>query len=215
MSSTTLYRASGLALILGAVLGILGNVLSSVLYSGNNPQQYLTTMWLVIGLASFVGTLLLVVGLPGIAVRQVERAGRLGFIGFVLTSIGAFLETILFAMFVLILPWLAQVAPKLAGSNNGPPSLFIAFLVASVLLTLGGILLGIATMRAKILPRWAGLLLIIGAILNIVDFPLNGALGSIIGTVSFVLFALAFGWMGYTLMSTRSTEAVQPVPAAN
>jgi glutamine synthetase len=31
MSSTTLYRASGLALILGAVLGILGNVLSSVI----------------------------------------------------------------------------------------------------------------------------------------------------------------------------------------
>jgi uncharacterized membrane protein YhaH (DUF805 family) len=70
-------------------------------------------------------------------------------------------------------------------------------------------------MRATILPRWAGLLLIIGAVLNIVDFPLNGAIGSIVGAVSFVLFALALGWMGYTLMSTRSVEAVQPVPATN
>lgn len=214
MSSTTLYRMSGLALLLGAVLGILGNVLGSVLYPGNNPQQYSSPLWLVISLAAVIGLLLLVVGLPGIAVRQAERAGRLGFVGFVLTLIGAFLETSLFAMFVLILPWLAQVAPKLAASN-GPPSLFIAFLVASVLLTLGGILLGIATMRAKILPRWGGLMLIIGAVLNIVDFPLNGAIGSIIGTVSYVLFALALAWMGYALMAPRSIEAVQPIPATN
>ena len=215
MSSTSLYRMSGLALVIGAVFGILGNVLGNILYPGNDPQQYSSPLWLVISLMGLVGPLLLAVGLPGIVVRQAERAGRLGFIGFVLTLIGAFLETSLFMMFVLVLPWLAQVAPNLAGSNNDPPSLFIAFLVTGVLLVLGGILLGIATMRANILPRWSGLLLIIGALLNIVAFPLNGAIGSIVGTVSFVLFALALGWMGYALMATRSVEAVQPVPATN
>lgn len=215
MSSTTLYRMSGLALVLGAILGILGNVLGNVLYPNNNLQQYNSPLWLVISLVTVIGLLLLVVGLPGIAVRQADRAGRLGFIGFVLTWIGVFLETSLFLILLLVLPWLAQVAPKLAGSNNGPPSLFIAFLVGTILLTLGGILLGIATMRARILPRWAGLMLIIGAVLNIVDFPLNGAIGSIVGIVSFVLFALALGWMGYTLMSTRSVEAVQSIPATN
>jgi hypothetical protein len=35
MSAKTLYRASGLALVLGAVLGICSNVLSNVLFSGN------------------------------------------------------------------------------------------------------------------------------------------------------------------------------------
>jgi hypothetical protein len=208
MSSATLYRASGLALIVGAVLGIIGNVLSSVLYPGNNPQQYTTTMWLVTGLVFLIGTLLLVVGLPGIAARQASRAGWVGFVGFILTWLGAFFEASLFVMAILVLPWLAQAAPKLAASN-GPSSFFVAFLVASILLTLGGILLGIATMRARILPRWAGLLLIVGAILNIVEIPLSGAISSIVGIASFVLFALALGWMGYALMSTRSMEATQ------
>ena len=67
MSSATLYRASGLALLLGALLGIIGNILSTALFPGNDPRQYLTTLWVVVSLVSLIGPLLLLLGLPGIA----------------------------------------------------------------------------------------------------------------------------------------------------
>ena len=209
MSSATLYRASGLALLLGALLGIIGNILNTALFPGNAPHQYLTTLWVVVTLVSLIGPLLLLLGLPGIAARQASRAGWLGFIGFILTFIGGFLFTSFSVVGLLVFPWLAQVAPKLA-AGNGPPAIFLFFLVAGVLFALGGILLGIAVMRAGILPGFAGLLLLIGAVLNLVTFPLNGILSSIIGTVAFVLFAVGLGWMGYALISAKSREAVQP-----
>ena len=208
MSSTTLYRLSGVAIILGALLAVIGNVLSSILFPGNDPHQYVSALWLPVSLLSFVGQLVLALGVPGIVVRQASRAGALGLIGFVLTALGGSLFGSFGVIAVTVLPWIAQAAPKLA-ATNGPPSLFVYFLVASLLLAVGGVLLGIVTMRAGVLPRWAGLLLIIGAVLNLVDFPLSGAISSIVGTVAFVVFMLGLAWLGYALISVKSAEVAQ------
>ncbi len=64
------------------------------------------------------------------------------------------------ALNVLIIPFIATHTPALAKTE--PPALGIFFMVESLLEVVGGILLGIATMRASILPRWAGLLLMVG-----------------------------------------------------
>jgi hypothetical protein len=191
MSSSTLYRASGLALLLGALLIIIGNILSTVLYPGTStPSQRSSALFVSVALVVFIGGLLLLLGLPGIVVRQAARAGRLGFVGYVLTFLGSALFT--------------------SASVNGPPAGFFYGLVAYFLFALGGILLGIATMRAQVLPRWAGRLLIISAVLCIVYIPLSGPIGAIVGLVFTVLFAVAVGRMGYALMSERAVEAVQP-----
>jgi hypothetical protein len=211
LSSTTLYRLSGVAIILGALLAIIGNVLSSILFPGNDPHQYVSALWLPVMLLSFIGSLLLVVGLPGMVARQATRAGWLGLVGFALIIIGGILFTSLNATTFLVLPWLAVNAPKLA-AGNGPPAIFVYVLVASLLFAVGGVLLGIATMRAGVLPRWAGLLIIVGAVLNLVAFPLSGAIGSIVGTLAFVLFALGFAWVGYALVSGGGSEIAQPSP---
>ena len=215
MSSTTLYRASGLALLLGALLFIIGNVLSTVLFSGNSTASQLSSApFVTVSILSFIGSALLLLGLPGVVVRQTVRAGWLGLIGFVLIAFGGLLFTGFSVVSFLILPWLAVNAPNLA-AGNGPPASFAYFLVAGVLLAVGGVLLGIATMRARVFPMWAGLLIIVGSVLNLVDFPLNGAISSIVSVVSTVLFALGLGWLGYMLLSTRSVEAAQSVPASS
>jgi hypothetical protein len=215
MSSSTLYRASGLALLLGALLFIIGNILGTVLFPGNSTATQLSSaLYVSVSLVSFIGELLLLLGLSGIVVRQAQRAGWLGFVGFVLTFLGGALLTSTSVVSFLVFPWLAQVAPKLA-TGNGPPAFFVYFLVAGILFALGGILLGIATMGAQVLPRWAGLLLIIGAVISVVDIPLSGTIGSIVGLVAFVLFAVAVGWMGYALLSEGPVEAVQPATASS
>jgi len=206
------YRASGLSLLLGALLGIIGNVLNSALFPGNNPHQYVNGLWLATALLGFIGSLLLVLGLPGLYARQAEKAGWLGLVGSALTIVAGIMFTGFSVILFLVLPWLAANAPKLA-AGDGPPTIFVYILVASLLFAVGGILLGIATMQAGIFSRWAGLLVIIGAVLNLVAIPLPGIISGIIGTVAFVVFALGVAWIGYALISPNSAEAVPPLAA--
>src|ERR1700682_6084377 len=105
MSSSTLYRASGLALLLGAALLIIGYIPLEILTAGNDPHQYLTPIWVVVTLVSLLGEMLLLMGLPGI----VPRVGRLGFVGFVLTFLGGFLLSGTSVVNLLVFPWLAPV----------------------------------------------------------------------------------------------------------
>ena len=200
MPSTNLYRSSGLALLFGAAIGIVGNVLNSALFPGNAPGQVQSSLFMVVTLVTLIGELLLLMGLPGIAVRQASQAGWLGLGGFALTFVGALLFTSFSVIGLVIFPWLAQAAPNLV-AGNGPPAIFVFFLVASILFGVGGLLLCIAVMRGGVLPRSAGLLLLIGAVLNAAAFPLNGLLSTVVSTVAFVIFAAGLGWMGYAMAS--------------
>jgi len=214
MSSSTLYRLSGLALLLGAVFGIIGQVLGSLLFSSDGSLQSTNPLGWGLFLVFNIGSLLLLVGMPGICVRQAAQAGWLGFVGFVLAFIGMFMLTSSSFTNLLIVPWLAQVAPKVVAQGDGPPALFVFFLMGNILFAVGGILLGIATLHARILPRFAGLFLLSGTILNLVSFPLNGSIGNIVGTVAIGCVALGLGWMGYALLSVPLAIEVQPASAS-
>jgi hypothetical protein len=165
-----------------------------------------SSIFVIVTLAALIGQLFMLMGLPGIAVRQASEAGGLGLAGFVLTFLGGFLLTSFSVIALVIFPWLMQAAPNLL--NSGPaPSLFNFFLVANILFGVGGLLLGIAVMRSGVLPRAAGLLLLVGAILNAAAFPLNGLLSTILNTLAFVLFAAGLGWIGYNLTAERRAMA--------
>jgi hypothetical protein len=170
----------------------------------------------VLSLLGVIGNVLFVLGLPGIAVRQSSRAGWLGFVGFVLTLLGGITITCLTFTFFAIFPALAQADPKLAASFF-PPSILVSSLLGGVLLAVGGTVLGIAIMRAKIWARWTGLALVLGVILNLgTSLPSGGILGAILSTVAFVLIAVAFGWIGYNLMTAGAMEtAAQPGPTSS
>jgi hypothetical protein len=73
---------------------------------------------------------------------------------------------------------------------------------------LGGLLFGIATFRAGILPRWAAGLLAVGAVAPFVlaqlPHPLDRTFAVPVG--------LALAWLGYALWSERRKQATEPVP---
>jgi hypothetical protein len=199
MTSANLYRWSGLALLVGAIVAIIGNVLSAVLFPGNvNPPPSQMTVSTILGLLSLIGQMPALIGLAGLAVRQAREAGGLGLVGYALTFFGGFLLTSFQVVAIVVFPWLFQVAPNAANSGP-PPSFFTFFLISNILFGVGGLLLGLAVMRGGVFPRTAGLLLLIGAVLNALGFPLNGVLSTIVSTVSFVLFAVGLAWMGYVL----------------
>ena len=216
MSSRMLYRLSGGTLIAASLLSIVNSILSHVLYPSPNttPQQAMSLPWLLVTLVIVIGLLLFVIGLPGMYLRQAERAGVLGLVGFILVFFGSLLAGAFFTLRVTVFPLLAQVAPKLLEGEILPGGMFLLLLVFSLLDMIGAILLGIATMRAHVFPRLAGVLLIIAGIGMLLAFfsPIPLIL-AIIETISSIAFDATFLWCGYVLLAGgRGTVEAAPSP---
>lgn len=213
MSSRMLYRLSGGTLIAASLLSIVNSILSNVLFSGGRnttPQQYMSLPWLLVALVSLIGSLLFIIGLPGMYLRQAGRASVLGLVGFILVFFDFLLQGAFATLQATTLPLLAQVAPKLLEGETLPGSMFLLVLVFSLLDMIGAILLGIATIRAHVFPRWTGVLLIIAGIGAGLLFAFPGA---IIEIVSSIAFSAAFLWCGYVLIAfERGTVKAAPFP---
>lgn len=216
MSSATLYRWSGIVLLVGGLLGAIGSILDTVLYPGHNTssQQILSAPFTIDASIFLIWALLLALGLPGLYLRQAARAGKLGFAGYVLLSLGVLLGGVGFAIIqTTIFPYLAQVFPKTFGPGGQPPvAVFLLVIIGpALLLSIGAILLGIATMRARFFSRWTGILLLVSGIVFLLTIPpLPSPLGDLIGLAGNMIFFAVLVWFGYALMAWEK----QPVAAA-
>lgn len=219
MSSRTLYRLSGGTLIAGSLLILFASIVEAILFPGHSstPAQVLSASWPLVILMTLIGSLLFVIGLPGMYLRQAGRAGVLGLVGFILLFFAILLEGAAFSSVqIVVLPLLAQKAPQLLGGNSLPLSGFLLLLISGLMQVIGAILLGIATMRACVFPRWTGVLLLISGIAFLLMIPpLPSPLSDLIEVASFITLALACSGCGYLLM-TRQDETVEAVarPAA-
>lgn len=204
MSSSTLYRASGLALLLGAILVIVGLPLSFVFMLDSPKELAMIGMWTA-------GVVLAQLGGAGIVARQAKQAGWLGFVGYLLVGSGGFLLFSFFAVLDLtVFPYLDVHAPLASFqffTANTAVTVYTA--VAGSLFGVGGVLLGIATMRARVFPRGAGVLLMLGVVGL-------GAFVNVFLSAAMLFGLVGLGWMGYTLLTGRGAgEAVpQAVPAS-
>jgi hypothetical protein len=150
----------------------------------------------------------------------VEEAGWLGLAGYLLLSLFYALTVAFQFAEAFISPLLATEAPKFMegflGIVTGAPSeINLGALPAIYSLTgfvgyvLGGLLFGLATLRAGILPRWAGGLLAFAAV-SVLAAPL---LGHPLDRILAVPMGLALAWLGYALWSERREHASEPVPS--
>jgi hypothetical protein len=108
---------------------------------------------------------LLMLALVGLYWRQAREAGRFGAIAFSIAAAGTVLlgGDMYFEGFAA--PWLAQVAPQLFSLPRGP-LLAAAWLVSVVLFSLGWALFGLASWRARILPRALSAALAVGGLIG-------------------------------------------------
>jgi hypothetical protein len=209
MSSTTLYRLSGIALLTGAVLSAIGYFLS-VFVSGNDLQSLISPLSLIFSLVTILGSMLLLLGLPGMYVRQAKRAGILGLLGLLFLLYVTLFQGILIPFTsVSFIPLVAahQVAPQLMTT---PPPTWTPFSIVSMVgQVLGTLLLAIATLRAQVFPRWIGWLLIATLVLGVVSFvpffpEALSSLPPIVGSVAIAGF-------GFALLSPGHHESVDAV----
>ncbi len=133
-----------------------------------------THEWVIRGTAKAVMVALALVGITGIYLRQVRQMRGLGLVGFVLFAIGYLLLFATEVTAVLVLPALTDQAPAFVNdvviaANSGKATgdighLQILFDVTGACYLLGGLLFGVALFRARVLVRWAGLLLAVSTI---------------------------------------------------
>src|SRR5215217_6229346 len=202
VTASSLIRWSGLAALVAGII-----------FAGIQPihppdvvASVSTGAWAIITpLKTVMCLLLLLVGILGIYARQVKEAGWLGLAGFLLFGLGWAITTAFVFAETFIMPPLASVAPKFVDGFLGVaasrasevdlgaiPALWA---LAGILYMLGGLLFGIATFRAGILPRWAGGLLAVTAALT----PLAVLLPHAIQRLAAIPMGLALARLGYAL----------------
>ena len=205
MSFSNLLRWSGLAFLLGGVLLPLSWFIRFAEGDSSNPATVLSALYVTEHTLSIIGIILTLLGLVGVYAVQIREMGRLGFIGFVVLFTGNALLGGLLFFEGYVVPAIAARAPSLhEDALFTQPALLIPTIVLSVFLLLGFILFGIAIMRANVLPRLAGLLFIIGAVLY---GPGPNQLPWFIFTIGTVVIGVAQIWLGYVLWSGKR-EAV-------
>ena len=125
----------------------------------------------------------------------------MGLVGFLVAFVGtALLVGALFAQ-SFVVSYLATEAPDLVGAGEQGLAA-VGFGLAFIVFPLGWLLFGVASLRARVYPRMAAILLIIGAGLAFLTFLLPTPV---------IVLGVAIVWLGVTLWSERGASVGQPV----
>ena len=215
ITASNLIRWAGVsAMVAGLCFIVIGmfhplNILSSVT----------TAQWGIVHILATAMGFFGLFGLTGIYARQVEESGWLGLVGYILMSFWLVNLSHFTFIEVFVLPPLVTQAPTVVESVLGiftKSAGEIQFGALSTIYDLngfigymiGGVLFGIVTFRARILPRWAGALLAVGALL----VPFAAVLPPVHEAKVTIPGGLALVWLGYSLWAERRQRAVEPVP---
>ncbi len=142
MSQSTLFRIAAAGLIAGAVITALASLVSpqnsdSITAAVASPFFYPS------GLGVTLGGIAIVLCVPAVYIRQHASSGVLGLIGAILIVAGGMALTVFVNLFdVIAMPWVIGLHLTSSQLQGGPPAFNIFWPVASIAVTLGGVLLG-------------------------------------------------------------------------
>jgi hypothetical protein len=214
ITATHLTRAAGVSAVAAGLL-FLGVQI-------NHPQLdadfVTTTEWSVRQSLKVLMSGLSLVGITGMYLRQVKQSGVFGLLGYVIFGVGYLIMISVEVIGLVVLPSVAHSSPGyvndvLAAATGGHPAGDIGLLqpltlVAGLTYMAGGLVFGIALFRAKILARWAAVLLAAGTVSSIL-IPL-------LPQVNERLFAVPTGvalvGLGYSLWRGQRPAAVGTLP---
>lgn len=214
ITTATLSRLAGLSA-----------VAAGVIFAGIQPihppdvlASVTTSAWAIIMPVKIAMCLLFLVGITGIYTRQAKESGWLGLAGFLLLNLSWALNLAFIFSEAFVVPLLATTAPTFVdgffGIFNGQPvemnlgMLPALYALTGLLYMLGGLLFGIATFRAGILPRPAAALLAVVSVLT----PAAALLPHEIQRLAGMPVGIALAWLGYALWAEQRMKAAASSP---
>lgn len=214
ITTSSLIRSAGLSVMVAGIL----YVIVGMFHQPNILSSVTTTQWTIVHALATAMCFFFLMGITGLYARQAEEAGWLGLVAFLLYSLSWMLTAAFTFAEVFILPLLATETPTLAegflgiftssASETNFGVLANLWTLTGSLYILGGLLFGIATFRAGILPRWMAGLLAVGSVLS----PLAALLPPEHEPKVAVPVGIALACLGYALCSERREQASGPVP---
>lgn len=215
VNTGTLLRGAGLAAMVAGV--VYGGI--QPIHPADALASVTTGAWAIITPLKVVMCLLFLVGWTGLYAHQLERAGWLGLAGFLALSLcWAFQLSFIFAE-AFVMPLLASTAPMFVdgylgiaagrASDVNLGALPALYALTGALYVLGGIFFGVASFRARVLPRWAAGLLAVASLLT----PAAAVLPHQVQRYAAIPVAVAAVGLGYALWSQRRAQAVEPADA--
>jgi len=205
VTTESLIRLAGLFAILAGILyiGI------QIFHPEDNLSSVNTNLWVIVASLTIAMSIFSLIGILGIYIRQAEETGWLGLAGFVTFSLFWLVSMSFSFTEAFVLPLLTNDAPTFVngllgifGGTKSEVELGIFPILAPLaggLYMLGGILLGIATLRAGVFPRMSGVLLAFSALVTlaaaIIPHPFDRILAIPMG--------IALIWLGSILFSGR------------
>jgi hypothetical protein len=217
MSPQTLYRLSGASLFLGGLMGTIALLVHPGTPTVDTLNDYVRVSQ-PIHILLFFGIVLIILGLPGVYVRQSGKTKVLGLISMLLLVFGDVLvdlphTSIEFAAFPALA---ANAAPKeaFALANDVYQSTLWGIIsnAALLLVVISVPFFTIVSLRARVLPRWPAFVLLAFEVLTFASFlPF---LPDVIAEHSPALFYLGLASYGFVLLIEKRTAAAPAsVPA--
>jgi len=214
ISAAALMRLAGFSAMLAGV----GIVVMGMFHPANEPASVNTSAWIIVHIFATSLGFFGVLGLAGLYARQVEKAGWMGLIGFLLFSAWLALVGMLSFVEAALLPTLASEFPPfvvgfLGMFTNTPGQVSLGVLpllwtISTPMLILGSLLYAIATFRARVLPRWASALLALGSVM----VPFSALVSTeTAAKIIMVPMGLGLAGMGYALLAERRVKSTVTV----
>jgi hypothetical protein len=156
-----------------------------------------------------VSYVLILLGLPALYGATLRPLGRLGWTGFFVTFAGTALLAIS-SQFGFIAPVLAAEAPATLDAITVYLPVVIFNGLAAIVFIVGYATLGIAVAKARVFPRWSGILIAVGAPVHLVGFGV-AQLGSpalwFVALLGSLALGSGLGWCGYRMWTDPALDA--------
>ncbi len=202
MSPTRLLRLAGLVNVAAGVLLVVTQLLGAlafVVVDGDPARRARSALGEVNSLVTLLAVYLLLVGLVGLYARQAAASGTLGLVGLLVAVLGTMLLAGYWWWEAFAVPYAAQQAPALVTAT--PTGRLLAGAVVSFgVFALGWVLFGVASVRARVFPRDAAILVIVGGMIGVLIAVVPGA---------GVPLAVAVAWMGMWLLQSERGGQVE------
>lgn len=184
-------KRGGLAGSAAAALLILSAIINQVSPIQSAYDSAASYLYLAVAVGAYIGVIVAVVGIDALH-RGRPRYGRLGKAATVTTIVG-------YAVIAIVI---------LISMSQGHASWLMVRIGGFGLVLIGSALLGVIILRARLLPWWCGVLLIVA-------LPLGDVANEIFSSAENLLLALLWGSIGFGLLARREgaadSVASQPV----
>ncbi len=197
MLSSEYVRWGGLAMFAGGVLAAIGLGVQSF----EIPRS---SLWVPTTVLALFGLVLILLGFPAAYAFLARATGGMGLVGYVFLFVSGLISGIGATVLSLIVPYLAQSVPGSVTAAAPPPAMGNYLAAAGILRLIGGVVFGAALVRAWTPERYAGMLLILAAVVGLFGSLFSSVL--LLGALSRVLLVVALAWMGWTLLRRNVTE---------